>query len=49
MIDQEFSVRRFVTEYSNETETLLADYELVAFNRKMIGGVMSPSSVEVYR
>ncbi|TBW48719.1 hypothetical protein EZI54_20730 [Marinobacter halodurans] len=31
MIDKEFGVRRFVTEYSNETEELLAEYELEAF------------------
>ncbi|ODC03837.1 hypothetical protein BFW38_10065 [Terasakiispira papahanaumokuakeensis] len=44
MIDQEFSVRRFVTEYSNETETLLADYELVAFNLEAFQSALGVSS-----
>jgi hypothetical protein len=31
MIDTQYSVRRFIAEYSEETEELLAEYELSSF------------------
>ena len=32
MVDQEYSVRRYITEFSEETDQLLAEYELSSFD-----------------
>jgi len=35
MIDIEHNARRFITEFSNETDELLAEYDLASFDLKL--------------